>query len=57
MMPAGSFMNFSEEGDTIFSCDASLKNPQSAALVKLFIDYHEGFGTSHDLSMVNGVFW
>jgi hypothetical protein len=56
-MPAGSFMNFSEEGDAVFSCDASLKNPQSVALVKLSVDYREGFGTSHDLSRVNGVFW
>jgi hypothetical protein len=56
-MPAGSFMNFSEEGDAVFSCDASLKNPRSAALVKLSVDYYEGFGMSHDLSTVNGVFW
>jgi hypothetical protein len=56
-MPIGSFMNFLEEGDAVFSCGASLKNPQSAALVKLSVDYREGFGTSHDLSTVNGVFW
>jgi hypothetical protein len=56
-MPAGSFMNFLEEGDAVFSCDASLENPRWAALVKLSVDYREGFGTLHDLSTMNGVFW
>jgi hypothetical protein len=57
VVPAGSFMNFLEEGDFIFGCYASLENPCGAALVKISVDYHEGFGTPHDLSTMDGVFW
>jgi hypothetical protein len=56
-MPAGSFMNFSEEGDSVFGCDALLENPHGATLVKLSVDYREGFGALHDLLMMDGVFW
>jgi hypothetical protein len=56
-MPTGSFMNFSEEGDSVFGCGASLENPRGVALVKLFVDYCEGFGMPHDLSTMDGVFW
>jgi hypothetical protein len=50
-------MNFSEEDDSVFGCDASLENPYGTALVKLSVDYREGFGMPHDLSMIDGVFW
>jgi hypothetical protein len=56
-MPAGSFMDISKEGDSIFGRYASLENPCGAALVKLSLDYREGLGASHYLSTVDGVFW
>jgi hypothetical protein len=57
MMPAGSFMNISEKGDSIFGCYASLENRRGAALVEFSVDYCEGLGTPHDLSTMDGVFW
>jgi hypothetical protein len=56
-MPAGSFMDISKKGDSIFGRYASLEDPCGAALVKFSLDYHEGLGASHYLSMVDGVFW
>jgi hypothetical protein len=57
MMPAGSFMNILKEGDSIFRRYALLEDPCGAALVKFSIHYRESLGTSHDLSMMDGVFW
>jgi hypothetical protein len=57
MMPAGSFMNISKKGDSILGCYAPLENPCGTALVEFSIDYREGLGTPHDLSMMDGVFW
>jgi hypothetical protein len=57
MMPAGSFMDISKEGDSVFGPYASLENPCGAALVKLSLDYREGLGASHYLLTVYGVFW
>jgi hypothetical protein len=57
MMPASSFMDFSKEGDFIFLRYAPLEYSCGATLVKLPIDYGEGFGASHDLSPMDGVFW
>jgi hypothetical protein len=57
MMPAGSFMNISEKGDSILGCYAPLENPCGAVLVEFSVDYHEGLGTLHDLSTMDGVFW
>jgi hypothetical protein len=56
MMPAGSFMDFSKEGDSVFLRYAPLEYSCGATLVKLPIDYGEGFGASHDLSPMDGVF-
>jgi hypothetical protein len=56
-MPAGSFMDITEEGNSVLRCYAPLENPSSAALVEFSIDYHEGLGASHDLSMTDSVFW
>jgi hypothetical protein len=57
MMPAGSFMNISKEGDSGFGRYASLEDPCGAALVEFSIDYRESLGMSHDLSTMDGVFW
>jgi hypothetical protein len=56
-MSAGSFMDISKEGYSVFGRYASLENPCGATLVKLSLDYREGLGASHYLSMVDGVFW
>jgi hypothetical protein len=56
-MAAGSFMNFSKEGDPIFLRYASLEDPCGAAFVELPINYYEGLGTSHNLLAMDGVFW
>jgi hypothetical protein len=57
MMPAGSFMNLSKEGDSIFLRYATLENTCSAMLVEFSVDYHEGLGAPHDLSTMEWVFW
>jgi hypothetical protein len=57
MMAAGSFMNFSKEGDPVFLRYASLEHPCGAALVELPIDYCEGLGMSHNLLAMDWVFW
>jgi hypothetical protein len=57
MMPAGSFMNISEEGDSVLRCYAPLENPCCAALVEFSIDYREGLGAPYDLSAMDSVFW
>jgi hypothetical protein len=57
MMPAGSLVDVSQESDPIFGRYAPLENSCGAALVKLSLDYREGLGASHNLSMVNGIFW
>jgi hypothetical protein len=45
MMPTGSCMNISKEGDSVFGCYASLEDPCGAALVEFSIDYRESLGT------------
>jgi hypothetical protein len=57
MMPTGSFMDVSKESDSIFLRYASLEYSRGAPLVKLPVDYGEGFGMPHNLSPVDGVFW
>jgi hypothetical protein len=57
MMPAGSFMNISEKGDSVLACYAPLENPCGATFVEFSVDYREGLGTLHDLSTMDGVFW
>jgi hypothetical protein len=57
MMPADSFMDITEEGDSILRCYAPLENPYSTALVEFSIDYREGLGAPHDLSTMDSVFW
>jgi hypothetical protein len=57
MVSAGSFMNLSKEGDSVFLCYAPLENPCSAALVEFSVDYREGLGAPHDLSTMDRVFW
>jgi hypothetical protein len=55
-MPAGPFMDFSKESDSIFLRYAPLENSCSAALVEFSVDYREGLGASHDLPTMDGVF-
>jgi hypothetical protein len=57
MVPIGSFVDVSKESDSIIGRYASLENSCGAALVELSLDYREGLGASHDLSMIDGVFW
>jgi hypothetical protein len=57
MIPAGSFMNILEEGDSVLRCYAPLENPCGAALVEFFVDYREGLGAPYDLSTMDSVFW
>jgi hypothetical protein len=57
MMPAGSFMNFLKEGDSVLLRYAPLEDTCSATLVEFSVDYREGLGAPHDLSMMDGVFW
>jgi hypothetical protein len=56
MMPAGSFVNVPEEGDSILWCYAPLENPCRAALVEFSVDYPEGLGAPYDLSAVDSIF-
>jgi hypothetical protein len=55
-MPAGSFMNISEEGDSVLRCYAPLENPYLAAFVEFSVDYREGLGAPYDLSAMDSVF-
>jgi hypothetical protein len=57
VMPAGSFMNISEEGDSVLRCYAPLENPYRAAFVEFSVDYREGLGEPHDLSVMDSIFW
>jgi hypothetical protein len=57
MVSTGSFVDVSKESDSVFGRYASLENSRSAALIELSLDYREGLGASHDLSVVDGVFW
>jgi hypothetical protein len=57
VMPAGSFMDIMEEGNSILRCYAPLENSCGTALVEFSIDYHEGLGAPHDLSTMDSVFW
>jgi hypothetical protein len=57
MVPAGSFVDVPKKGDYIFGRYAPLEDSCGAALVELSLDYREGLGASHDLSMMDGVFW
>jgi hypothetical protein len=57
MVPVGSFMDVSKESDPVFGRYASLENSYGATLVELSLDYREGLGASHDLLIVDGVFW
>jgi hypothetical protein len=55
-MPAGPFMDFSKESDSILLRYALLENSYSATLVELSDYYHEGLGASHDLSTMDRIF-
>jgi hypothetical protein len=57
MIPAGSFVDLSKEGDSVFLRYAPLEDPCGATLVEFFVDYREGLGAPHDLSTMDGVFW
>jgi hypothetical protein len=57
MMPAGSFMDIMKEGNFVLRCYAPLENSCGTALVEFTIDYREGLGAPHDLSMMDSVFW
>jgi hypothetical protein len=56
-MPAGPFMDFLKESDSILLRYALLENSCSAAFVKFSVDYREGLEASHDLSTMDGIFW
>jgi hypothetical protein len=57
VMPAGPFMDFSKESDSILLRYALLENSCSAAFVEFIVDYRKGLGASHDLSTIDGIFW
>jgi hypothetical protein len=57
MMPTGSFVDVLKKSNTIFGRDASLEDSYCAAFVEFSLNYCEGLGSSHDLVMVDGVFW
>jgi hypothetical protein len=57
MVPAGSFVDVLQESDPVFGRYAPLENSCGAALVEFSLDYREDLGASHNLSMVDGVFW
>jgi hypothetical protein len=50
-------MDLSKEGDSVFLRYAPLENTYSATLLEFSVDYREGLGASHDLSMMDGIFW
>jgi hypothetical protein len=56
MMPTGFFVDVPKKSDAIFGCDASLEDSCCAALVEFSLNYCEGFGSSQDLAMVDGIF-
>jgi hypothetical protein len=56
VMPAGSFTNISEEGDSVLRCYAPLENPCRAVFVEFSVDYREGLGAPYDLSAMDSVF-
>jgi hypothetical protein len=49
-------MDFSKKSDSILLRYALLEHPCGASLVKLPIDYGEGFGAPHNLAPMDGVF-
>jgi hypothetical protein len=57
MMPAGSFVDVPKKGYAVFGCYASLEKSCGAAPVELSLNYCEGFGASHHLAAMDGVFW
>jgi hypothetical protein len=57
MVPAGSFIDFSKEGDSVLLCYALLEYPCGAMLVEFPVDYREGLGAPHDLSTMDGILW
>jgi hypothetical protein len=57
MVPAGPFMDFSKESNSILLRYALLENSCSAAFVEFSVVYREGLGASHDLSTMDGIFW
>jgi hypothetical protein len=50
-------MDLSKEGDSVLLRYAPLENTCSATIVEFSVDYREGLGASHDLSMMDGIFW
>jgi hypothetical protein len=55
-MPVGAFVYVSEQSDAILGCNASLEYTYRASLVEISLNYSEGLGTAHDLSMMDNVF-
>jgi hypothetical protein len=56
-MPAGPFMDFAKESDSILLRYAPLENSCSVAFVEFSVDYREGLGALHYLSTMDGIFW
>jgi hypothetical protein len=55
-MSAGAFVNFPKKSNAIFGCDASLENAYCAVFVEFSLNYGEGLGVVHDLTMMDSVF-
>jgi hypothetical protein len=46
-----------KKSDVIIKCYASLEDTRCAALVEFSLNYGEGLGAVHDLTMMDSVFW
>jgi hypothetical protein len=56
VMPVGAFVYVLEKSDAILGCNASLGYTYRASLIELSLNYSEGLGMAHDLSMMDNVF-
>jgi hypothetical protein len=55
-MPVGAFVDVLKKSDAILGCDASLEDSCCAARVEFSLNYGEGLGAAHDLTMMDSVF-
>jgi hypothetical protein len=55
MVAVGAFMYVLEHSNVVLWCDASLEYTYCASLVELPLNYGEGLGMMHDLSMMDSV--
>src|SRR4051812_690674 len=57
VMPAGAFMNLEQQGFAVFFVNALLKDLRDDALVEMFVDYCECFGSSANVSSFCDILW